>query len=98
MSTSKAMLPLFEIGEVVVTTRAELALRAWGQTVDMLLARHQAGDWGDASELERQCNDEGIVRRYNLVSHFRSPSGEKITITTRGDRMCTMVHLEPTNL
>jgi len=95
MSTSKATLPRFEIGEVVVTSRAEMALRAWGLPLDSLLARHQAGDWGDVSELERQCNDEGILRRYNLVSHFRTPSGELIMITTRADRSYTMVHLGP---
>jgi hypothetical protein len=97
MSTSKVTLPRFELGQVVVTPRAESALRACGQTVESILARHQAGDWGDASEVERQCNEEGVSRHYNVVSRYRTRDGENITITTRADRACTMVHLGPTN-
>ncbi|MGD9646864.1 MAG: hypothetical protein AB7U73_14205 [Pirellulales bacterium] len=85
----------FQLGEVLVTPRASQVLAANSQSLDELLARHQSGDWGDVSAAERRLNDEGVVKRFNLVSNYRTPGGERVMVITRADRESTFVHLAP---
>jgi hypothetical protein len=85
----------FQLGEVLVTPRASQALAASSQSLDELLARHQSGDWGDVSAAERRLNDEGIAKRFNLVSNYRTRGGERLMVVTRADRGSTFVHLAP---
>ena len=51
---------MFQLGEVIVTPRASLALADSALSLDDLLARHGVGDWGDVSAAERRLNDEGV--------------------------------------
>jgi hypothetical protein len=86
---------MFQLGEVIVTPRASQALADSALSLDELLARHQAGDWGDVSSAERRLNDEGVVKRFNLVSNYHTPHGDRLTVVTRADRGSTFVHLAP---
>jgi hypothetical protein len=83
------------LGEVLATPRALEALTAAGRTLEELLERHLAGDWGDISGAQRRVNDAGIAAFSNLASAYLLPDGQRITIFTRGDRTHTLVHLAP---
>jgi hypothetical protein len=85
----------FDVGQVIVTPSASRALEASGQSPDAVLQRHQSGDWGDVSDQERQVNEEALQRSYNLLSIYRTPAGERVTIVTKGDRTLTLVHIDP---
>jgi hypothetical protein len=85
----------FDVGQVIVTPSASRALEASGQSPDAVLQRHQSGDWGDVSDQERQVNEEALRRSYNLLSIYRTPAGERVTIVTKGDRTLTLVHIDP---
>lgn len=85
----------FEVGEIVVTPAASEALAANGKTLDELLARHQAGDWGDVSEQVRGVNDRGLVEQFNLYSTYVMPDGRRLVIVTNCQRTATMIHLDP---
>ena len=90
----QARKPKFEAGEVVITPAASAALEAGGHKLDDLLARHQAGDWGDVSEQVRAGNERGLVERFNLQSAYVVPSGQRLVVVTNRDRTLTMVHLD----
>ncbi len=85
----------FPLGEVLATPRALEALNAARITLDELLDRHLAGDWGDISPAQRRVNDAGISAFCNLASAYVLPDGQRLTIFTRGDRTHTLVHLAP---
>jgi hypothetical protein len=84
----------FDTGEIVVTPAASAALENQGQTVDDLMARHQAGDWGDVSHQVRAVNERGLTEQFNLQSVYTVASGERVVVVTSGDRSLTMVHLD----
>ncbi|MBX9789899.1 MAG: hypothetical protein K2Y37_13360 [Pirellulales bacterium] len=85
----------FPLGEILVTPRARQALAASSQSIEELLARHQSGDWGEVTVDERRLNDEGVTKRFNLVSAYRTGNGERLMIVTKADRTTTLVHLSP---
>jgi hypothetical protein len=84
----------FPVGEIVITPAASAALEANAQSIEDLLARHQAGDWGDVSQQVRMVNDRGLVEQFNLQSTFVLPAGERLVVVTNRDRTLTMVHLD----
>ena len=84
----------FETGRVVVTPAAAAALAAEGKSIDDVLARHRAGDWGDVSQQLRTINDRGLVECFNLQSAYAVPDGGRLVVVTNRDRTLTMVHLE----
>lgn len=86
--------PKFEVGRVVITPAASAALEASGQTLSGLLARHQAGDWGDVSQRERTVNERGLVEQFNLQSAYAIQAGRRLVFVTNGGRTLTMVHLD----
>ena len=83
----------FSLGQIVVTPKAEEALHDWGQSAESLLARHQSGDWGDVSDEQRRVNEDGLGKRFNLVSCYHTPSGQSLTVFTKADRSFTLVHI-----
>ncbi len=85
----------FEVGEIVITPAASAALEANGHSVDELLARHQAGDWGDVSDQVRTVNQRALVEQFNVQSVFAVSSGQRVVVVTNRDRSLTMVHLDP---
>lgn len=87
--------PRLPLGEVLATARVAEALEAAGASLDAYLARHQEGDWGDVSAMQRQLNEEGFDGQGNVTSVYALPDGQRLTIFTRGDRLHTLVHLAP---
>ncbi len=86
---------MFSLGQVVVTPTACQVLSGCGKTAEDLLARHQQGDWGEISPLERKINDDGVASSMSIISSYSVPGGHQLNVFTRGDRSCTFVHLVP---
>jgi hypothetical protein len=84
----------FGIGEIVVTPAASAALEANGTSLDVLLARHQSGDWGDVSEPVRTVNQRALSDCFNLQSTYTMVDGRRVVVVTNRDRSATMVHLD----
>jgi hypothetical protein len=84
----------FEAGEIVITPAASLALEANGRSVDDLLTRHQAGDWGNVSDQIRRVNERGLVEGFGLRSTYLLDTGDRVVMVTNADRNLTMVHLD----
>jgi hypothetical protein len=85
----------FPLGQIVVTPKAEEVLQHWGQSADAILARHQSGDWGEVSDEQRRVNEDGLGKRFNLVSCYHTPSGQWLTVFTKADRSLTLVSISP---
>ena len=84
----------FEAGEIVVTPAASAALEATGQCLEVMLARHRSGDWGDVSDQAREINERGLAERFNVQSNYVLVTGQRLVVVTNGQRTLTMVHLD----
>jgi hypothetical protein len=84
----------FDVGEIVITPAASAALVANGLTLDDLLARHRAGDWGDVSAQVREVNERGLLEQFNLQSTYPLPDGRRLVMVTNRDRTATTIHLD----
>lgn len=82
---------LFPLGQLVATPNALTHL----SQEDILTAihRHQAGDWGDLSEEDRQENAFSLQKGFRLLSVYHSAQGVKFYIITEADRSVTTVLL-----
>jgi hypothetical protein len=91
MSSSNIPVALFRIGRICATPNALDKLTQ----PDILsgLQRHQAGDWGDLDEHDRQENDRALQDGSRLLSAYRTESGVKFWIITEADRSVTTVLL-----
>jgi len=89
MNTGVMPLARFRLGRIVSTpnaldhlTQAEI-LRAIG--------RHQAGDWGDVSENDRQQNELALKQGGRLWSVYHAANGRKFWLITEANRVSTVV-------
>ena len=89
MSASKLPVALFRLGKLVSTPNALEQL----QPPDILTAlqRHQAGDWGDVDNDDRQANDCALKEKTRLFSVYHTAAGIKFWIITEADRSVTTV-------
>ena len=81
----------FPLGQIVATSTA---LKELDQD-DILAAiqRHQAGDWGELPDEDRQENELSLQQGFPLLSAYRSTAGVKFWIITEADRSVTTVLL-----
>ena len=84
----------FDVGEIVITPAASAVLEANGLTLDDLMARHQAGDWGDVSIQVREVNERGLLEQFNLQSTYSVPDGRRLVVVTNHQRTATTIHLD----
>jgi hypothetical protein len=84
----------FDLGEVIITPAASGALAANGMTLENLLARHQAGDWGDVSAQVREVNERGLLEQFNLQSTYVLPDCRRLVVVTNRERTATTIHLD----
>ena len=87
--------PLFELGQVVMTRTAQLALDKRGQLhiVQTMLNRHALGDWGDLDKEDIQANNPALRDGDRLLSAYQFDDGFKVWIITEADRSATTVLL-----
>ena len=83
--------PKFPLGQTVATPNALEHL----SQVDVVLglARHQAGDWGELCEEDRNHNDQALAEGSRLLSVYHTSHGVKFWIITEWDRSVTTVLL-----
>ena len=62
---------------------------------DILLGiqRHQAGDWGELSDENREANDQALVQGTRILSAYTAITGTRFWIITEADRSATTVLL-----
>jgi hypothetical protein len=83
---------LFPLGRIVATPGALELLAATGTDPAELLARHQAGDWGDLGAFDRRENDRALRTGARLFSAYDTPEG-RLWIITEADRSSTCLLL-----
>ncbi len=81
----------FKLGKIVSTPYA--LSRLTQEDILRGIGRHQAGDWGDVSEHDRQANDRALVERTRLLSVYHAANGTKFWLITEADRSATTVLL-----
>jgi hypothetical protein len=91
MKLSNAKFPL---GQCVATPGALDALARAGVMADVLLHRHESGDWGEVDAEDQRQNDSAVVSGARVHSAYRLPDTmEKIWIITEWDRSITTILL-----
>ena len=75
------------LGRVVITPNALDQLTP--ADIQRGLQRHQAGDWGELDEHDRQENDTALRTGLRLLSAYRAASGVTFWIITESGRSAT---------
>lgn len=91
MNASPFPIAKFRLGHIVATPNALEHL----SQADILsgIQRHQAGDWGDLDDHDRQENELSLTQGFRLLSAYHAESGTKFWIITEADRSVTTVLL-----
>ena len=85
--------PLFDLGSLVATPGALVALEKSGQNAMDFLSRHITGDWGDLSKEDSEENRLSLVRGFRLLSSYRTAADDKLWVITEADRSVTTILL-----
>jgi len=91
MNSPNIPIAVFRLGRLVATPNALAEL----SEEDILtgIQRHQAGDWGDLDEHDRQENELSLKQGFRLLSVYHGKNGTKFYIITEADRSVTTVLL-----
>jgi hypothetical protein len=89
MSAPQVPIVLFRLGQIVATPNALNKLTQ--QDVLTALHRHQAGDWGDVCQDDRQANDRALNDGSRLFSVYHSEKQFKFWVITEANRSVTTV-------
>jgi hypothetical protein len=81
------------LGQIVATPGALRALVGAGQNPMAFVRQHQAGDWGDLSEEDRQANEMSLQRGLRLLSAYQTANCESLWVITEADRSATTLLL-----
>lgn len=81
----------FPLGQTVSTRNALDTLNPEDVLVSM--GRHNAGDWGDLCEEDRQANEDALKHGGRLFSVYHDRENTKFYIITEHDRSVTTVLL-----
>ena len=87
--SAKLVLAKFRLGHIVSTPNALTHL----SEEDILcgIQRHQAGDWGDVDEHDRQENELSLIEGRRLWSVYHAANGAKFWLITEANRAWTTV-------
>ena len=91
MSAQSFPIAKLRLGHIVATPNA--LLRLTNEDILMSIQRHQAGDWGDVCEEDRQENELSLKQGFRLLSVYHGANGTKFWIITEADRSSTTVLL-----
>jgi len=83
----------FDLGQLLITPGALDALTRNGTDEGPYLLRHQSGDWGDLSEMDKRENDFSLLERFRLMSAYHLNDQTKIWVITERDRNATTILL-----
>ena len=91
MSANAYPIAKFRLGHIVSTPNA--LSRLTQEDILMGIKRHQAGDWGDVSQHDREANERALIEGTRLWSVYHAESGLKFHLITESDRSVTTVLL-----
>jgi hypothetical protein len=83
----------FSLGQIVATPGALDALSQAKQDPLALLARHQAGDWGELSAEDKRENELSLRQGFRILSAYTLTTGVKVWLITEADRSSTTILL-----
>lgn len=81
--------PLFHLGQLVMTLGARDALLDSGDNPTGFLERHAQGDWGELPRQDKEANDRAVMERTRILSAYRTSQGVKLWLITEADRSVT---------
>ena len=73
---------LFDLGQVVATAGAAIALARAKVQPDLLLQRHRSADFGEADDATQRANLEAIQSGGRIRSAYLLPTGEVVLVVT----------------
>lgn len=79
----------FRLGKLVATPAVLAAVPS--SVIDLCLARHLSGDWGDMSDTDKQTNEQALKDGNRLFSAYQVRADTRIWIITEADRSATTV-------
>lgn len=91
MTASAHPIAKFRLGKIVSTPNALSKLTQ--EDILVGIQRHQAGDWGDVGEHDREANELALIEGTRLWSVYHAASGVKFQLITEADRSATTVLL-----
>ena len=91
LNTAEIPGPLFPLGARVITPGAMGKCSAL--EISAALVSHQAGDWGDLAEDDKQINDKAVGSWERILSAYKTEAGIKFWVITERDRHATTVLL-----
>src|SRR3954470_14453211 len=72
----------FDLGQLVMTPGADLAMREARQVPLEFLLRHMHGDWGELCAEDRRENERALRGGSRLLSAYRTRTEEKLWVIT----------------
>ena len=93
MTDTNQLIPRFPLGRVVATPGALRALEDANQNPVEFLERHQAGDWGELCDEDKDENEFSVRNGFRILSAYRTQNDVKIWIITEADRSATTLLL-----
>ena len=91
MKTEVYPVAKFRLGKIVSTPNALEHISP--EDILSAIQRHQAGDWGNVTEEDRQANDQALVEGTRILSVYHATNGTKFWLITKADRSVTTVLL-----
>jgi len=83
----------FDLGQMVMTPGADLAMRTARQVPLEFLLRHKYGDWGELPPEDVRENEWSLQNGARLFSAYRTRTDEKLWVITEWDRSVTTLLL-----
>lgn len=85
---------LFPLGRLAMTANLQRVLQDtdpenWEEDLNILIARHASGDWGDLDGHDRDENDTALRHGGRLLSAYTTTNGVKVWVITEADRSAT---------
>ena len=84
----------FPTGRLVMTSHLQDVLKesdpeGWQDDLNLMVAQHIMGEWGEVDTEDREANEEGLSIGERLHSVYTSSKGIKVWIITEWDRSVT---------
>ena len=81
--------PRFRLGQMLATPGVLQALERSGDSLPVLIRRHQCGDWGETDPEDAQMNEDALREGGRVFSVYILRSGVKVWVITEADRAAT---------
>lgn len=81
----------FPLGQIVATPGALRLLEEMHVSPELLLNRHQSGDWGTIPAEDRTENEISVKQGFRVMSSYPIGVDERVWIITEADRSVTTI-------